>query len=227
MAILQTPTAVEETDPEASNDGTEEVSTDDSERVESLGNETLSSSERSHPYEGRVLGEVAANGKEVMEFEVPEYKNKKCMVCRGKFNIRSKYQICKICDKLVHVNNNKRCYKMKKYVKDKNFVCCNCVDKPEDTDANNTAADESGLNKTYTVNNSMYYMDLTLNGFPAAGLVFDELPPRDDQGNTGTEETAAEDSISIHTDTEVDDLDDCEEVLTASFQCAECVGYDL
>ena len=99
---------------------------------------------------------------------------------------------------------------------------CNCVDKPEDTDANNTAADESGLNKTYTVNNSMYYMDLTLNGFPAAGLVFDEWPPRDDQGNTGTEETAAEDSISIHTDTEVDDLDDCEEVLTASFQCAEC-----
>ena len=76
MAILETPTVVEETDPEASNDGTEEVSTDDSGRVESLGNETLSSSERSHPYEGRVLGEVAANGKEMMEFEVPEYKNK-------------------------------------------------------------------------------------------------------------------------------------------------------
>ena len=76
MAILQTPTAVEETDPEASNDGTEEVSTDDSERVESLGNETLSSSERSHPYEGRVLGEVPANVKEMMVFEVPEYKNK-------------------------------------------------------------------------------------------------------------------------------------------------------
>ena len=47
MATLQTPTvyeemSTEETGQDASNDGTEEGCTDDSERVESLGNKTLS-----------------------------------------------------------------------------------------------------------------------------------------------------------------------------------------
>ena len=42
---------------------------------------------------------------------------KKCMSCKGKFNTRSKYQICKICDKLIHVNNKKKCMKMKDFRK--------------------------------------------------------------------------------------------------------------
>ena len=58
-------------------------------------------------------------------------------------------------------------------------------------------------------------MDLTLDGFPAVGLVFDELPPRDDQGNNSKsiEGTAVEDSVSIHTDTEVD---------AGEVECSQC-----
>ena len=58
-------------------------------------------------------------------------------------------------------------------------------------------------------------MDLTLNGFPAAGLVFEELPPRDDQGNNSKsiEGTAVEDSVSINTDTEVD---------AGEVKCSQC-----
>ena len=72
MATLQTPTvdeemSTEETGQDTSNDGTEECCTDDSESVESLGNETLSSSLRYHPYGGRVLCEVAEDGKKTMD----------------------------------------------------------------------------------------------------------------------------------------------------------------
>ena len=91
--------------------------------------ETHSSAEGAHPYEGRSIGKVAqSNGKKTKDYEVPEYKNKKCLSCKGKFNIRSKYQVCKLCDQLIHVNNNKKCLKMKKYVKDKEFVCYKCTD---------------------------------------------------------------------------------------------------
>ena len=54
--------------------------------------ETHSSAEGAHPYEGRSIGKVAqSNGKKTKDYEVPEYKNKKCLSCKGKFNIRSKY----------------------------------------------------------------------------------------------------------------------------------------
>ena len=80
-----------------------------------------------HPYEGRTIGQAAtANGKKVVEYEVPEYKNKKCLSCKGKFNVKSRYQVCKLCDQLIHVNNHKRCLKMRNYVKDKDFVCFKC-----------------------------------------------------------------------------------------------------
>jgi hypothetical protein len=104
----------------------------DSDRFNSTGaNATLSSEEEDHPYKDRRIGK-AFGGKKVVEHEVPEYKGKKCLVCKGRFNVKSKYQICKLCDKLVHVNNNKKCLKMKKYVKDENFVCILCNEVTEE-----------------------------------------------------------------------------------------------
>ena len=80
----------------------------DSDQFNSTGaNATLSSEEDNHLYQDREIGK-AVGGKKFTEHEVPEYKGKKCLQCKGRFNIKSKYQVCKLCDRLVHVNNNKK-----------------------------------------------------------------------------------------------------------------------
>ena len=91
--------------------GEVEASNGDSSSGQLVGNgdDTHSSAEGDHPYEGRTIGQAAtANGKKVVEYEVPEYKNKKCLSCKGKFNVKSRYQVCKLCDQLIHVNNHKK-----------------------------------------------------------------------------------------------------------------------
>ena len=96
-------------DEEDSREAGDDLISNDSERFNSTGaNATLSSEEENHPYKDRRIGK-AAGGKEVVDHEIPEYKGKKCLVCKGNFNVKSRYQICKLCDKLVHVNNNKNC----------------------------------------------------------------------------------------------------------------------
>ena len=63
-------------------------------------NRANSSEDISHCFQNRVIGRAVKNGKEATEYVEPEYK--------GKFNIKSKYH-CKLCDRLIHVNNNKKC----------------------------------------------------------------------------------------------------------------------
>ena len=94
-----------------------------------------------------MLGKTVKNGKEASEHVEPEYKGKRCLVCKGKFNVKSKYQVCKLCDRLVHVNNNKKCHKMRKYAKDNNFICCDCV---EDTEDRENISRESSSNHNET-----------------------------------------------------------------------------
>ena len=43
-----------------------------------------------HLYQDREIGK-AVGGKKFTEHEVPEYKGKKCLQCKGRFNIKSKY----------------------------------------------------------------------------------------------------------------------------------------
>ena len=72
--------------------GEVEASNGDSSSGQLVGNgdDTHSSAEGDHPYEGRTIGQAAtANGKKVVEYEVPEYKNKKCLSCKAKFNVKS------------------------------------------------------------------------------------------------------------------------------------------
>ena len=207
-------------DEEDSREAGDDLISNDSERFNSTGaNATLSSEEENHPYKDRRIGK-AAGGKEVVDHEIPEYKGKKCLVCKGNFNVKSRYQICKLCDKLVHVNNNKKCLKMKKYVKDPNFICILCSDASEeasslehedsmqlDNDRNdgtnspgdsteNSHESEIGNNKTnltYVVEKSFNYLDLTIDGFPCDGLVAEAL----DKPKEGV---AEEESVEITTD---------------------------
>jgi hypothetical protein len=145
---------------------------------------------------------------------------------------------------------------MKKYVKDKICVCCNCVDKgvplpsieeseeinstfdnnveDQDDDNNDEEQDDDNndeeqdrmdsLNKTYTVNKSMYFMDLTIDGFPAANFVAEEFPPRDEQVNDSksNEGTEHDDSVSIHTAVDYSDSSEGTEVVDGIFECSQC-----
>ena len=143
-------------------------------------NETLSSEEENHPYVDRIIGKAVPSGKTATEYEAPEYKGKKCLVCKGKFNVKSKYLVCKLCDKLVHVNNKKKCHKMKNFSKDVNFICIRCNRDPEEvTTANQetskTPSDEAIMNETFIIEKSMNYQDLTIDGFPCDGLVIRNL----------------------------------------------------
>ena len=81
-------------------------------------------------YAHREIGITARVSNRLTE-GVPEYKGKKCYECKGKFNKRSKYQVCKFCDRFVHVNNNKKCLKMKTYEKSVNFICRLCEEVPD------------------------------------------------------------------------------------------------
>ena len=111
-------------------------------------NDTVSSDEVHHAFENRVLGKTVKNGKEASDHVEPEYKGKKCLVCKGKFNVKSKYQVCKLCDRLVHVNNNKKCHKMRKFFKDDNFICCDCLEATDDQE--NVSQESSSIhNETY------------------------------------------------------------------------------
>jgi hypothetical protein len=215
----------------------------------STGNETLSSAEGSHPYEERLIGQVAtANGKKTKEYEVPEYKNKKCLSCRGKFNIKSKYQVCKLCDQLIHVNNNKKCHKMKQYAKDKNFVCYKCANESEEpaevsheasldndqTDVDIVNTDEGTVisdssheaskeydttdddldvvdtaDGTNTINKSIDFANLTIDGVPCAGLIFEAI---------GNPQEVSNDAF-----TSVDTVVDSEQVCTRELRkCSNC-----
>ena len=99
---------------------------DSSEQNVSLENETKSSIESNNPYGDRVLGRAGQNGRQEPEYQRSEFKGKRCLSCNGKFTKQSKYQICKLCDKLTHVNNKKKCLKMKEYKKDDDFICKHC-----------------------------------------------------------------------------------------------------
>ena len=63
-------------------------------------NRANSSEDISHCFQNRVIGRAVKNGKEATEYVEPEYKGKRCLVCKGKFNIKSKYHVRKICDRL-------------------------------------------------------------------------------------------------------------------------------
>ena len=103
----------------------------DSTQSDAVGNcETSSSSEEDHQYQDRVIG-ITVRGLRQREFEAPEYKGKKCLVCKGGFNVKSKYLVCKFCDRLVHVNNQKKCFKMKNFFKNPNYVCQVCLENPD------------------------------------------------------------------------------------------------
>ena len=174
--------------------------------------ETHSSAEGAHPYEGRSIGKVAhSNGKKTKDYEVPEYKNKKCLSCKGKFNIRSKYQVCKLCDQVIHVNNNKKCLKMKRFIKDKEFVCFKCTndvpnnDEGSESEEPSTETTEEHLqaDRTFTVNSngshrnngSNYLADLTMDGFLCDGLIIEELrAPNNEEDDDG-----GSDSVDIET----------------------------
>ena len=72
-------------------------SNDISETTVSTGsNKTISSDEGNHAFVNRVIGRTVKNGKEASNYEKPEYKGKKCLVCNGKFNVKSKYHVCKL-----------------------------------------------------------------------------------------------------------------------------------
>ena len=53
-------------------------------------NETLSSEEENHPYVDRIIGKAVPSRKTATEYEAPGYKGEKCLVCRGKLNVKSK-----------------------------------------------------------------------------------------------------------------------------------------
>ena len=80
-------------------------------------------------------------------------------MCNGRFNKRSKYQVCKLCDKLIHVNNNKKCMKMKmrQYKRDDDFICQPCAsEKSSGADSaldqtQNNPEHEPNLNSTYVL----------------------------------------------------------------------------
>jgi len=86
------------------------------------------------------------------------------------------------CDNLVHVNNKKKCYKMKKYVKDRNFVCRNCEDEnttsEESSDDASEKEEEPEHNRTFTVNNSANFFNMTIDGLPAGNMIFEDLHNR-------------------------------------------------
>ena len=124
---------------------------DSSDMKESFEDDTKSSEDSNHPYSDRVIGKCNANGKAAQEYEKPEYLKKRCLSCNGKFNKRSKYQVCKLCDKLTHVNNNNKRFKMKHYKKDENFICKKCENRatPEGENINTseeTTEEEDGDN---------------------------------------------------------------------------------
>ena len=170
-------------------------------------NETLSSEEENHPYVNRIIGKAALGGKKAKEHDVPEYKGKKCLVCRGKFNVKSKYQVCKLCDQLVHVNNNKKCHKMKKFAKDVNFICISCNgDSEEPRTANQDVSDtlqpnEAVRNKTFIIEKSVDYLNLTIDGFPVDGLIIRNLETSSGVEDPDSEvEPASEVSVEITAD---------------------------
>ena len=176
---------------------------------------TLSSVEENNPYEDRMIGKVHENGKKTNEYEVPEYKNKKCLACKGKFNIRSKYQVCKLCDEFIHVNNNKKCHKMKKYSRDENFVCFLCSEEsqeprneesestsdPENEEVEATASDRPDQILEDT---DEFYRNLTIDGFQCDGLVFETVgaPEEVSDNDTSTELEQQCIHCSFETDTE-------------------------
>ena len=147
-------------------------------------NKTISSDEGNHAFANRVIGRTVKNGKEASNYEKPEYKGKKCLVCNGKFNVKSKYHVCKLCDRLVHVNNNKKCYKMDKYLKDSNYICFNCKDDTEEREnVNQEISNDVGSN-----------LDLSIS---------DEDIDR---------ETTSEDDLDLGTSTSEDDEDHHDEL---------------
>ena len=185
-AELSADDANESPDDINSTDGAEdERQTNGDSSCEPLGSEnnTHSSEEGNHPYGERIIGQVAnANGKRTRQYEEPIYKNKRCLSCRGKFNIRSKYQVCKLCDQLIHVNNNKKCMKMKKFVTDKDFICQKCQIEDdgteEETDEEETPSIRTSLtdsSRHETNNTNSFLANLTIDGVLCDGLVFEEL----------------------------------------------------
>ena len=147
------------TDAAPDDSNNEELASNDSERFNSTGgNATMSSEEDNHPYTGRRIGK-AHGGKKPVEHEVPEYKGKHCLVCKGKFNVKSKYQMCKLCDRLVHVNNKKKCFKMNSFARDENYICILCKSHEEEHTSSNHEASGSGSSGSDNVSIDREYLE--------------------------------------------------------------------
>ena len=121
--------------------------------------------------------------------------------------------MCKLCDRLVHVNNKKKCFKMNNFARDENYICILCKSNEEEhtssihevsgsgsSGSDNVSIDreyseESGsdknLNVTYIVdqpNGSVNIEDLTIDGVPE-----------------GCADETGKESVEITTDSNPDD----------------------
>ena len=62
----------------------------------------LKVTEQIQTFQNRVIGQAVKNSKEATEYVEPEYQGKRFPVCKGKFNIKSKYHVCQLCDLLIY-----------------------------------------------------------------------------------------------------------------------------
>ena len=127
---------------------------DSSDADDSGEDDTKSLLESNNPYSDRHIGKVKD---QEVQYGRLEYLKKRCMVCNGRFNKRSKYQVCKLCDKLIHVNNNRKCMKMRHYKRDDDFICQPCASKKSSgadsalDQTKNNPEHEPNLNSTYVL----------------------------------------------------------------------------
>ena len=84
---------VEDNEHDDTNVESDEMSKEESSEISNStgGDRTVSSDEHPHEFENKIIGKTVRNGKDASEYVEPEYTGKRCLVCKGKFNVRSKY----------------------------------------------------------------------------------------------------------------------------------------